>query len=381
MAKETATITNLEELALRSGINLSDGHPRMCLTDSQQGILARLGNFFTEGSMRSVHEIEHEAHVAFLSALGQFSALSSNIEIRTCYSSSTAIDIVAKGLRQAGSIVGVLTPTFDNIPDLLRGNGCKIVPISQNDLKTLPTSRFDGLGAVFIVWPNNPTGEVLSEVEFTALCEYCKSRGIVVIMDACFRAQTSKTQYDSYRVAINSGAQCIIIEDTGKLWPVHELKMGLLTWTANVTLGLHRNHSDLMLSASPFILCLVREFALDGANGGFEQLRNHIARNRAYVRTTLKEHTASICDTSEISVELLTLPQAMAPSTVYEAARSVGVHVLPTRQFFWDDSKAESRLIRVSLARDHHTLVEGIFRLKKVFGEVSSNQTLLSIAD
>jgi histidinol-phosphate/aromatic aminotransferase/cobyric acid decarboxylase-like protein len=154
---QRCNLTDLELSAADYRFNLSDGHARHDLTATQQLIVDALPELFADAAAASPAQLDREAQAAFLGALGQASA-TDHAEILSCYSSSVAMEILARSLHLAGmDRIGVLHPTFDNIPDILRGCGVTPVPVDED-------AAFDGqpvvpvdANAVLLTTPNNPT--------------------------------------------------------------------------------------------------------------------------------------------------------------------------------------------------------------------------------
>jgi aspartate/methionine/tyrosine aminotransferase len=351
---ELANLTTMEVDALTDadgGLNLTDGHARLVLSGEQAAIVARIPEMFAEASRRPFPQIERDAHSGFLRAIGQHSAIGCSARILSCYSSTLATDIVARAL-PAGATIAVLHPTFDNIADLFLTRGLNLVPLSED---ALLNQDWPGLPvrAIVVTHPNNPTGLVTPESHLRSLAEHAVRHGQTVIIDASFRGQVRAAQYDTYAVLEAAGADWITIEDTGKLWPTHELKVGLLAYSIRNTLPIERAFSESLLSASPVILLLIAALAEDWINGGYERARAIVERNRATVRSAVEEVGLRLADpTSEISVARIELP-ADGPdsSLLYSHLVARGVHVLPCAPFHWADPKSGLRFIRISLAR------------------------------
>jgi aspartate/methionine/tyrosine aminotransferase len=351
---ELANLTAMEVAALTDSdgsLNLTDGHARLVLSDEQATVIARIPEMFAEASRRSFPEIEREAHSAFLHAIGQYSAPTESGRILSCYSSTLATDIVARAL-PAGALISVLHPTFDNIADLLITRGLRLQPLSEEDLldKTWPGPPTQ---AIVVTHPNNPTGLVTPAGHLRSLAAHAVRHGQIVIIDASFRGQVRDAQYDSYAVLDEAGADWITIEDTGKLWPTHELKIGLLAYSARTRLPINQAFSESLLSASPVVLQLIGALARDWTDGGYERARAVIDRNRAAVRAAIAPTSLRLADPeSQISVARVQLP-ADGPdsSLLYKDMLARGVHVLPCAPFHWADPQAGLRYIRLSLAR------------------------------
>ncbi|WP_067651211.1 pyridoxal phosphate-dependent aminotransferase [Nocardia harenae] len=355
-------ITDLEVKALVEGVNLSDGHPRMSLSPGQAEIVLGFPDIFASTRRIPVGVVEREARATFLTSIGQHGALADDIEFRSCYSSSTAIDMVGKAIRITGRPVTMVEPTFDNLHDLLAGHGLRIHPVAESAVTAGPLGQLPPTGGVlFLVSPNNPTGTVLDPERLALIAAACAERDTVLVIDSCFRAQDLRAQYDMYATLARHEPDWVVIEDTGKLWPLQELKTGFLNWNTGNPLPLARMYSDHMLSASPFILRVVELFAEDGRRGGYDRLRAHIGHNRALARDHIKLSPAY--PDSRISVDTFQLPEGVEAHALYTALDAGGVHVLPGELFYWDRPDRGTDLIRISLARDPESVIAGCRRV------------------
>jgi aspartate/methionine/tyrosine aminotransferase len=372
---ELANLTTMEVEALTDadgGLNLTDGHARLVLSNEQAAIVARIPEMFAEASRRSFPDIEREAHAAFLGALGQHSAPVGSGRILSCYSSTLATDIVARAL-PVGAIIAVLHPTFDNIADLFVTRGLRLVPLSE---EALLDRDWPGppVSAIVITHPNNPTGLVTPEGHLRSLADHAVHHGQTVIMDASFRGQVREAQYDTYAVLDEAGADWITIEDTGKLWPTHELKVGLLAYSERTGLPIERAFSESLLAASPVVLQLVKALAADWVDGGYERARMLLERNRTVVREAIEAVGLRLADpASQISVARIELPVGGPDSSLlYKDMVARGVHVLPCAPFHWADPKGGLPYIRVSLARPFDTVEAAARALVRSYLELSA---------
>lgn len=350
-------LTTLENKAISNGLNVSDGHPRMPPTPGQRAIIATLGDLYDEAVKRYFEEVEEETHRTFLYGLGQHTAPVGTGRLLSCYSSSVAMDLVARTLAERMTSVALIHPTFDNIPDLLLARNLKLVPLSERQIDDgfdLP----DEVGAVFVTTPNNPTGWVLGEERLAEIAAWCAETGRVLAMDTCFRGQDTRAQYDTYRVLEDSGAEWVVIEDTGKLWPMLELKAGFLAWGSETRLELKEAFDDVLLSASPLILLLITRLARDAGDGGYAELSRLLEGNRRTLREFVEPAGLTLMDPgSRISVARLKLPDIAGTSMeFYELLLEHDVHVLPCDAFHWADNAGGEREIRVALARSPEEL-------------------------
>jgi aspartate/methionine/tyrosine aminotransferase len=367
-------LTTMEVDALSDidgGLNLTDGHARLDLSAEQTAIVARIPEMFTTASRAPFPAIEAAAHRAFLHAIGQHSAPVGTGRILSCYSSTLATDIVARAL-PAGATIAVLHPTFDNIADLFTTRGLHLVPLTE---EALLAREWPGppVSAVVVTQPNNPTGLVTPEGHLRSLAEHAVAHGQIIIIDASFRGQVPDAQYDSYAILDSAGVQWITIEDTGKLWPTHELKIGMLAYSERTRLPIERAFSESLLAASPVVLQLVAALAEDWTRGGYERARDLVERNRATVREAIESVGLELADpASQISVARISLPEGGPDSSVLRKdLLERGVHVLPCTPFHWAAPEDGLRYIRISLARPFETVQRAVRTLADAYRELS----------
>jgi aspartate/methionine/tyrosine aminotransferase len=181
-------------------------------------------------------------------------------------------------------------------------------------------------------------------------------------------------QYNTYAVLDAAGADWIIIEDTGKLWPTHELKIGLLAHSERSTLPIERAFSESLLAASPVVLQLVKALAQDWIDGGYERARALVENNREAVRSATAAVGLRLADPdSEISVARIELPpHGPSSGLLYKDMVARGVHVLPCAPFHWADPESGERFIRLSLARPFETVQDGAAKLAQSYRQLSA---------
>jgi enduracididine biosynthesis enzyme MppP len=345
-------LTELERSAIVSGANLADGHARYGLTLAQQKIINRLPELFVQAGEAPEASLDREAQVAFLAALGQHAAIARS-EVLSCYSSSVALEILGRALYADGiRTVAVLHPTFDNIPDILRGIGLHAVPIEEQQLQDGVLQLPAGVEALFLTTPNNPTGQVLSAHQLEHWAGVCARRGVILVLDTSFRGFDPRAQYDHVEVLVRAGCRYVVIEDTGKLWPTLDLKVGLLVFDMADRLPLHRIYTDILLRVSPLIMLLVQQFSQDAESGGFGELHRLIADNRRLLERGLEGVTQLADADSRISVSRVLLPAGESASRVWSQLHARGVHVLPCGPFHWADPRQGERYLRVALSRE-----------------------------
>jgi enduracididine biosynthesis enzyme MppP len=365
-------LTQLELLAMSASYNLSDGHARQSLTISQQKIIAGLPDLFAQSMREPFEELERGAQRALLHALGQYSYPQEPGRVLSCYASSVAMVILARAMVDTVSTVALVHPTFDNIPDILRTSKFDLAPVEEEVLHEgdLVANVPPEAGCLFITTPNNPTGRVLTADRLALAAQWCAERDALLALDTSFRGFDVRAHYDHYAVLAESGCRYVVIEDTGKLWPMQELKAGFLVSSPNVRLPLQLAHTEILLGISPFILSLVRSLALSVAAEGWTELHQHIAMNRTAVRKILSETQAvsSPDPDNQVSVERIAVT-GWDTRELWSTLREGGVEVLPCCQFYWAEPERGAPYLRIALARDHDSVSVGVERLRDLLLE------------
>lgn len=350
-----SSLTQMQLLGVGSGTNVAEGYPRFDPTPSQSEILAQLPALMADARSTPYPILEARAHAAFLHALGQSAAPIGSGRILSTYASTIAIDVAAAALARRVRTVGLIHPVIDCIPALLRSRGLALVPLSERALKagTVFESHPE-IEAIVTANPNNPTGTFTSESELARLAELCAERGAPLLIDQCFRAFDVRTQYDTYALLDATGVEYVLIEDTGKLWPTAGVKLGFLAWSANCRLDLSEIAADVLLTAPPFSVAVVEQFALDMADGGMAVLHDRIAGNRlALMRVLDGGERVTVSDgASRVSVARLKLGAGLSGTRLWGQLLRQGVHAVPCRPFYWSDGRTGERYLRVALARE-----------------------------
>ncbi|MER5598106.1 pyridoxal phosphate-dependent aminotransferase [Streptomyces sp. NPDC002265] len=351
-------LTQEEVDALPFENNLSDGHAFRSWTDAEFAIIADSARFFSESDRRGGRLAEAEYIRRYL-ALGAQSYIPEHFTGLMSYSASMAVEIVANLLRLRGLSVALIEPCFDNIADILRRHRIPLQPFPETVL-TEGAAALEGLletltaDAVFLVSPNNPTGTVTDEQAFTRIVEYCRAEGKLLVLDGCFRVYLSDEQvYDHYRILADSGIDCVVIEDTGKVWPAAELKAPFLSVSPRLTGEIAAMHSDFLLHLSPFTVRLITEFVRLAEEDGGRYLRELVARNRTLFQNAVPGSFLRTDDTRKLGLAWLEVTaDGLDGERVRRLLAERDVHVLSGERFYWNSPHLGRRHLRMALLRD-----------------------------
>lgn len=364
-------LTRDESIGLPLRYNLADAHVRHRPSESEDThIIARLPELFRHAGTLTPGEADEMGAMAFARLSCQ--RLDRSDWWLPVYASSISMEIVANVLRAAGINVGLIEPTFDNIPDILKRHGIPLqtarLSLRSSYLESLAESaaKLARGSALFIVNPNNPTGDALTRRDFEQLCYLCSSRGICLIVDSSFRLFDESCCYDQYAVLDHHDVDYICIEDTGKIWPSLDVKLSYLRASARWRLPLREVYDDYMLNVSPFVSLLVEAFSSLYIDQGRRRLRRIVTRNRDRLRALLAETPVGLevpYVESAVSVEVLQLPEGRSADEAVVRLRDGGVGALSARAFFWSDPDRGRDLLRIALARDPDRFDAGVKRL------------------
>lgn len=372
-----SSLTEWEWQGINANYNLADGHAHhpLKLTNEDAAALLRL----LEREEESQDSIEDKFAGSFFWYAKQ---IRPRLKPSLHYSSSISIEIAGKVLRQVvGPRVGILTPTFDNIPLLLRRCGLTLVPLPERQLAD-PESVvlwLDSCESIFVVQPNNPTGYVLEVSEWKALIEQCASRKVVYCCDSSFRFFDDRVDWPHYEFLSEFSDQLdyIMVEDTGKNWPLRELKVGILCASMRLDEVVKKVSEEVMLNVSPFVLSLLTRLMDRESPDDFRSsIRSIVDVNRATLRDSVDGLLTVASDPrSRLSVEWLKLPNGYDSHDLCMFANDRGTVVLPGRPFGWHKPAESAGFIRVALMREPAYFRRATASLSGIFREFTSSRT------
>jgi aspartate/methionine/tyrosine aminotransferase len=355
---DVPTLTAWEWDGLHREFNLADGHAHQSLHATQEEIIRDLPELFRASDAQPQGAYEERFASVFFSLAGQLSAQQIQAPLMH-YSSSVATDVVAKGLVAMGRRrIGLLAPTFDNIPLLLRRAGLSLQPLSEAVWESDCSAMFAELDAVFLVLPNNPTGREPTPAEFERVVKAAAAAGIILICDCSFRLYGQLHEWDQYAIVLaHPELDYVFIEDTGKIWPTTDVKVGFLCASPTLYPVLSGITDEILLNVSPFALSLLERFAMVERTtiGGAARFlcANTAETNRSYLRQLLARSPVSIeYPASQISVEWLRLPTPWHSVSLIGWLADKGIGILPGGPFHWEDPEQGRSFIRVALMRD-----------------------------
>ena len=355
--------------------NVAEGYPRLAFTASQQAIVERLPEFMAEANRIPYSTLEARAQRALLDAVGQATAPVGAGRILSYYAAGVAIDIIGRCLAQRTKRVAVIHPTLDCLPALIRSRGVEVVPFNEARMNRRdPLEGLDDVGGLYIANPNNPTGTVQDPPRLRRLAESCARRGVALAIDACFRVFDPRAQYDHYAVLDETGVDYVILEDSGKLWPLGGVRLSFLAFPAHSTLGIPEASADLLMMAPPFSTLVVEAFAHDLAAGGMAVIHRQLERNRSILGEALDGcEVAELADgDSKVSMSLIRLAPGLASTRLWGRLVRRGVSSVPGRPIWWARGGEGEHYLRVALARELEVIERAGREIRAELDEMAS---------
>ncbi|MET8504484.1 pyridoxal phosphate-dependent aminotransferase [Streptomyces sp. NPDC015232] len=372
-------LTQHEIQALRTEFNLADAHTHQRQSPSQHEIVSRLPQLWYEAEEGLQATYEQRFTEAFFRLHRQHTALEKNKTLLS-YAASISTMVVAMYLKRQRMAVTLVEPCFDNLHDVLSNMGVPLYPIDESALHDVDRiytelKRRVRTDALFLVDPNNPTGFSLMSHGRRGLEEvvrYCKDHDKLLVIDFCFASFTlydeELARFDVYELLENSGVRYLVIEDTGKTWPVQDAKAAMLTASDDIKEDVYNLHTSVLLNVSPFVLNMLAEYIENSAKDGMASVRDLLAVNRAAVKETLAgtilEYQEPVAKTS-VAWARIRHPELTATELQREL-RAEGVYVLPGRFFFWNEPGKGEPFIRMALAREPEMFAGAMKRLREV---------------
>lgn len=365
-ARVLEDITQHEISALKTRHNLADAHTHQNQSRTQAEIVRKLPQLWQRAQTLTQYESEQAFIKAFYQFHGQHHALKRSDEIYLVYAASVAMHITATFLRKHDMSVALIEPCFDNLHDLLKHMEVPMTPLPEAILAD-PTQVYrllektaSAVDAIFLVDPNNPTGTSMfaeGPETFIEVAKYCRDHGKILILDFCFASFfkiAGGERVDAYAILDEIGTDYLVMEDTGKTWPLQDTKCATLMSSRRLNPEIYSIVTSVLLNVSPFILQVVTEYINDSEADGFASVRDVLQTNRRvareYLEGTMLRYVEPAIETSvawfEIQRDDLSGDDLQAYLLTHQA------YVLPGRYFFWSHPEQGRSFVRLALARE-----------------------------
>ncbi len=372
-------LTQHEIEALKTRFNLADAHTHQGQSPSQDKIVGRLPELWYESEQNQQSYFEAQFIDAFFRLHRQPTARTMGRTLLS-YSASVATMVAAMHLKRRDMSVSLIEPCFDNLTDLLRNMQVPLSPLPE-DLLTETAAIYDGLvenvrtDAIYLVDPNNPTGFTLLAQGldgFREVIRYCVDHDKLLMIDFCFASfalcDPNIGRVDVYQLLEESGVTYMVIEDTGKTWPIQDAKCAMITASRDIHEDVYNLHTSVLLNVSPFVLNMVTQYIEDSIEDDMESVRETIAENRRAAEWALDgpvlEYQRPVVDTSVAWFRIK--PEHLTASALQAELYDSEVYILPGTFFYWNEPVRGERFVRLALAREPKVFASAMERLREV---------------
>lgn len=178
-------------------------------------------------------------------------------EILLTVGGSEAIDLSMRALLNPGDEVIVMDPNYVAYEPAIRLAGGVCVPIvltRENEFKLkaddLKKAITDKTKAMIINYPSNPTGGVMTEVDYREILPIIQESGIYVVSDEIYaelsfdQAFASLSQFEEVR------DQILVINGFSKAYAMTGWRLGYILANPTITKALTKIHQYVIMSAS-----------------------------------------------------------------------------------------------------------------------------------
>ncbi|MFC4760522.1 aminotransferase class I/II-fold pyridoxal phosphate-dependent enzyme [Fructobacillus durionis] len=206
------------------------------------------------GYLKRHHDLVYSAHSEIVATVG----------------ATEAIYAILETLINPGDQFVIPTPAFALYEPIINLLGGEVIDVdtSETDFKLSPTvlekvlSENARVKAVFLSYPNNPSGSTLSEEEVHALAKVIKKHHVFVISDEIYSDLTYDKQ--PYSIARDLPKQTIYISGVSKSYAMTGWRIGFVAAPADFIARLRKIHAFMVTCPSAIDQAAAAEAFLNG---------------------------------------------------------------------------------------------------------------------
>jgi aspartate/methionine/tyrosine aminotransferase len=366
-------LTQLEIPRLVEPFNLTDGHIHRDWDWREKRIVSRVSDIFLHANRESQPDLERRYIEAFFKLGGQ-TVDYEKTKYMFCNSASASLEIVANYLRLNNMSLALIEPCFDNLADIFKRHKISLTPMPEKylvDKKVGAFLRTLKTDAICIVSPNNPTGVTYTKENLETIARFCKRSKKLLIIDASFGLYNANL-FDEYALLNKVGVDYICIEDTGKTWPTHDIKISVLACTLNLFKSLYDIYTDFLLHVSPFAIKLLTEFFVNSDRDNQYRIHEVVRRNRKALYDAIEDTFLEPVEEPRSSVAWLRIKNDLTAMKLKKILDKNGIFVLPGSHFFWSDRRKGDKFIRVALTRSPDKYRKAMAQLRLTLTQVNT---------
>lgn len=144
--------------------------------------------------------------------------------------SATALQLVLTLMVSEGDVVAIPDPAYPSTHNLVRllGGSVLHIPVNEDSSWQLTVEKLkqhwnDAIKAVLLASPSNPTGTILKDVQLQKIADFCKSKGVFLLMDEIYHGLVYE---DAPKTAVGLNDNTFVINSFSKFYGMTGWRVG-----------------------------------------------------------------------------------------------------------------------------------------------------------
>lgn len=367
----TSIFTVMSKMAVEhNAINLSQGFPNFPVDDRLTNILARL-------TKENVHQYTPMAgyppllvKIAALTKKSHNRIVSPETEILVTAGATQGIFTTIQALVESQDEVIIVDPSYDcyEAPILL-SNAIPIrIPLNNDyttDWDRIEQACCPKTKMIIINNPHNPTGKILSQIDFEALEHLMdKFPKLLLLSDEVYEYITFEEKHISAHSRTKLIDRCITVSSFGKSFHITGWKIGYLVAPEYLMKEIKKVHQFLVFSVNSICQVAISEY-LDCV--AVDEISFFYKEKRDYFRSLLANSRFQLLACEGTYFQVASYAAISKEHDVAFCKRLIieyGVAAIPISTFY--ENKKDLHLIRFCFAKDNATLAAAASRLNKI---------------
>lgn len=367
----TSIFTIMSKMAAEyNAINLSQGFPNFPVDERLTNIIAHLAK-------ENVHQYTPMA--GYPALLLKIAALIKKMhhrivvpetEILITAGATQGIFATIQALVESKDEVIILDPSYDCYEAPILLSNAKPIRIALNDDYTTNWNRIEEACSsktkmIIINNPHNPTGKILSQIDFEALEQIMiKFPNTLLLLDEVYEYITFENQHISAHSRTKLINRCITVSSFGKSFHITGWKIGYLVAPEYLMKEIKKVHQFLVFSVNSICQSAINEY-LDVVS--VDEISSFYQEKRDYFRSLLANSNFQLLPCEGTYFQVASYAAISQESDVAFCKRLIiehGVAAIPISTFY--ENEKDRHLIRFCFAKDNATLAAAAGRLNKI---------------
>lgn len=367
----TSIFTIMSKMAVEhNAINLSQGFPNFPVDEKLTAIVAKLAN-------EDIHQYTPMAgyppllsKIATLVIDSYQRIILPEIEIVVTTGATQGIFTSIQALVENEDEVIILDPSYDCYEAPILLCNAKPVRVSLNNdytpnWETIEAACSEKTKMIIINNPHNPTGKILTELDFEALEKLLeKFPNIILLSDEVYEYITFEQKHISVHTRPLLRNRAIVISSFGKTFHITGWKIGYVIAPEYLMKEIKKVHQFLVFSVNSLSQAAISEY-LDIVS--VESIGDFFQQKRDYFRQLLSKSRFKLLPCEGTYFQVVSYEAISRENDVDFCKRLIteyGVAAIPISNFY--ENGKDLHLIRFCFAKDNATLEEAARRLSKI---------------